>query len=384
MRIAGLIVATVVLAWGSANAQETAVDQLRGELARLRVRLAELEAAVDALEAAARRGDAPAVPAGHAAPEGTSDQPQAPALNTPPRLPDSRAEAYRKAPPRVDVLIQGRATAFGDRQRIDTFSLRKAELGVKGHVADNVDFSIELDPVRASDPFRRTYIRLAPHDRLHVKLGLEKAPIGLEELTATALVPFVDRSEVTDRFAAAEELGVHLESRWPRWLVQFAVTNGGRRLLRDDNTNKALTARIVWAPQSWLSVGAASMTGEAGSDRQARDRYTLELKLGSALTGFQGEVFGAQDGAVWSTAYYAAAFWARPTSRAGLTHIQPVLRYEHIDRSDHDRMQELRLMTAGVGLLFDEHRSKLQINFLKDLQTGGMKDEIRAQYQVEF
>jgi hypothetical protein len=35
-------------------------------------------------------------------------------------------------------------------------------------------------------------------------VGLEKAPIGIEELTANGQIPFVDRSEVTDRFAAAE------------------------------------------------------------------------------------------------------------------------------------------------------------------------------------
>ena len=116
---------------------------------------------------------------------------------------------------------------------MDTFILRKAELGVKGHIAPHVDFSLELDPVRSNDPFCRTYIRLSHWDRLHVKLGLEKAPIGLEELTPTAQLPFVDRSQVSDRFAAAEELGVHFESRWERGLFQFALTNGGRRLLRD-------------------------------------------------------------------------------------------------------------------------------------------------------
>ncbi len=145
---------------------------------------------------------------------------------------------------------------------MDTFILRKAELGVKGHIAPHVDFSLELDPVRSNDPFCRTYIRLSHWDRLHVKLGLEKAPIGLEELTPTAQLPFVDRSQVSDRFAAAEELGVHFESRWERGLFQFALTNGGRRLLRDDYKQKDLTARAVWALRPWLSMGVANLAGE--------------------------------------------------------------------------------------------------------------------------
>lgn len=107
------------------------------------------------------------------------------------------------------------------RQEIELLKARLAEieaaLGIKSRIAPRTDFSLELDPVRPDDPFRRTYVRTAAHERLHIKVGLEKAPIGLEELMPTAQVPFVDRSDVSDRFAAAEELGVHLESRWPRW-----------------------------------------------------------------------------------------------------------------------------------------------------------------------
>jgi hypothetical protein len=62
-----------------------------------------------------------------------------------------------------------------------------------------------------NDPFRRTYVRLSHLSRPHVKVGLEKAPIGIEQLTANGQIPFVDRSEVTDRFAAADEMRLVLE-----------------------------------------------------------------------------------------------------------------------------------------------------------------------------
>lgn len=67
-----------------------------------------------------------------------------------------------------------------------------------------------------------------------------------------------------------------------------------------------------------------------------------------------------------------------------MTHLQPVVRYEHIDRDDHNELEELRLLTVGLSLMLSEHRSKLQLNFLKDLHTGTRRDEVRAQYQVEF
>ena len=255
---------------------------------------------------------------------------------------------------------------------------------MKGHIADYTDFSLELDPVKPNDPFRRTYIRLSYIPRLHMKFGLEKAPIGLEELLSTARLPFVDRSEVNDRFAAAEEVGVHLESRWDHWLFQFAVTNGGRRLLRDDNDAKDVSGRIVWAPTRWLSVGAAALQGKRGPNSEERDRYNIEFKLGSMLRGFQSEVYRAKDIGVWSTAFYTAAFWNFPVRAGRPIHLQPVARYEYVGRSDDLRAEELSLLTVGVSVLLEGHASKFQLNYLKDLRGGFSEDVLRVQWQVEF
>lgn len=375
MRTASIVMAFWLASTAAAWAQQTdrTIEELRTQLAMLKVQMGRIEATLERLEAAR------VVPAPPAAP----DPPAAPALNTPPRLPPSEPARFAKAAPRFDVLMQTRFESFGDGPRANTFRLRKAELGIKGHVAPNADFSIELDPVRPADPFRRTYLRLTPHNRLHVKLGLEKAPLGLEELTTSSAIPFVDRSEVNDRFAPAEELGVHVESRWTRWLFQAAVTNGNRRQIRDDDANKAVTGRVVWAPESWLSLGAAAVRSTvAAADR--RDRYNVELKAGSNLSGGQFEGYRADDAGVWSTAYYAAAYWAIPTRQRWITHVQPVVRYESIHRSDGRGPDELGLVTSGVSLLFDEHRSKLQVNYLWDVRTRGSKNEFRTQYQVEF
>lgn len=105
---------------------------------------------------------------------------------------------------------------------------------MKGHIAPNVDFSLEADFARPHDILRRTDIRLTHVPWLHLKLGMEKTPIGLDELNSTAEIPFVDRSEVSDRFSMAEDIGVHLVSRWPRWLLQFSVSNGAPRAVRRD------------------------------------------------------------------------------------------------------------------------------------------------------
>lgn len=377
-------------------AQDRAIeDELRAELAKLKEHVARVESILARLEAqragvALASAGLPAaaassqVPASQEKPPAPAPPPfLAPALNTPPMLP-LREDGFKKAPPRLDVLLQVRGDFFADTTRFDTFFLRKAEVGLKGQISRNVDFVMELDLVRPNDPYRRTYIRFTHFRRLFLKLGLEKAPIGLEELTSTAQIPFVDRSEVTDRFAAAEELGAHFESHWDRWLLQFSVTNGGRRLLRDDNKRKDVSARVVFAPYRNVSLGIATLRGRTGPNSLLRDRYNAEFKIGTNLTGFQSEFFRARDDSTWSSAFYTSLFWAIPVHQSWLTHVQPVFRYEFIGRSDRNPLEEVRLATFGFSFLFDGNRSKFQVNYLKDLHTGSRRDALRAQYQVEF
>jgi hypothetical protein len=308
---------------------------------------------------------------------------QAPALNAPPALPTDSA-AYGDDGLRLAVLMQVRADFPGAGGSPSTFFLRKAEVGIRARVAPATHLSVELDPVRPADPFRRTYLRLSHLPWLHVKLGMEKAPIGLEELLSSARVPFVDRSEVSDRYAAAEEVGVHLESRWEQWLVQVSVTNGGRRLLRDDNDHKDVSARLAWAPRADFSIGVAALDGRVGAAEDDRRRLNGELRLGSGDSGIQAELYDAKDAGVASRAFYVSAFRAVATDMEWLPLVQPVVRYERIDRDGELSAEELDLLTMGLSLLFDGHRSKLQVNYLWDLRPGLDEDGLRVQYQVEF
>lgn len=155
-------------------------------------------------------------------------------------------------------------------------------------------------------------------------------------------------------------------------------------MLRNNNDYKDITARIVWAPLPWLSLGEATLRGRTGNNEEDRIRYTGEFKLGSNFSGLQSEFYRAKDGNLWSSAFYVSGSWAFPVKSQLLTHLQPVIHYEHIAREDNLESEELRLLTLGMSFMLDEHRSKFQINFLKDLHTGTRKDELRAQYQVEF
>jgi hypothetical protein len=380
-----LLAAVATFATAAAGiANPSLEEELRAEIARLREQTARAEALLQRIQAAAAAVPAPVA----AAPAADKPKPKAPGLNTPSKLPASNKQAFAKVAPRIDVLLQAGYYHYADKALNSSFILRKAEIGFKGHVSDFVDYCVELDFARAPtfDPYRRTYVRFSRWPRLHLKAGMEKAPIGIEELSSSGQVPFVQRSEVSDRFAAAEELGVFAESNWDQWMFQGSVTNGGRRLFRDDNRSKDVTARAVWAPLSNLSFGVATLQGETGPTKQDRIRYQAEMRYGPTQSqGATAEYYRAKDGDVWSDGFYVAGYWAMPVKTGWLTHVQPVARYESIEREDRDRTRELRLMTLGVSLFLADYKSKLQVNWLRDLRQDRLrKDELRTLVSVEF
>jgi hypothetical protein len=92
-----LLVVVLALSVVPAVAQESDVARLREEIELLKARLAQIEAVLDASEnAGTARATAATRPVAAVAP----------ALNTPPQLPPSSAEAFAKTPPRIDVLMQ--------------------------------------------------------------------------------------------------------------------------------------------------------------------------------------------------------------------------------------------------------------------------------------
>ena len=155
-RLVSFLAATLILSQPAMIQGMALEDELRAELARMREQIKRVEALLVRLEKE-HAGEARAIVQAEEAPPPPKPSSvlklrQAPALNTPSMLPPSRPESYAKTPPRFDVLLQMRGDHFRDPEKIDTFFFRKAELGIKGHISRNVDFSVELDPVRPDIP----------------------------------------------------------------------------------------------------------------------------------------------------------------------------------------------------------------------------------------
>ncbi|MEC4682036.1 MAG: porin [Nitrospirota bacterium] len=246
-----------------------------------------------------------------------------------PQLPDKL--------PNIEILFLTRTDLFENTEfkHSSTF-LRKIEIGFSARINDWIGFRVEVDPVKPNDPFRRTFIQFTPHKYVDLRVGQEKAPLGMEELMRTSRVPFADRSDVSDRFAPAEELGVVAYLGNDRLKLGFSVTDGRKRQKiesqRDDNDLKDFTGRLAFKPLNWVELGIARMDGRVGTDKLERNRTNISFRLGDRnnINFLYGEYFNAEDGEVESDAFHVAAGKGFKLNNPYIDTIVPAFRYEKL------------------------------------------------------
>ncbi len=301
-----------------------------------------------------------------------------------PQLPDKL--------PNIEVLFLTRTDLFKDTdfKHSSTF-LRKVEIGFSGKINDLIGFRVEVDPVKPNDPFRRTFIQFTPHKYIDLRVGQEKAPLGMEELMRTSRVPFADRSDVSDRFAPAEELGVVAYLGNDKLKLGFSVTDGRKRQKtenqRDNNDFKDITERLVFKPVNWVELGFARMDGRVGPDKLERNRTNISFRLGDRnnINFLYGEYFNAKDGEVESDAFHVAAGKGFKLNNPYIDTIVPAFRYEKLTQEGPpELLDELKQITFGLNFWLQRYDAKVVVNYLKDLKSNGFKDQWRFLYQVSF
>jgi phosphate-selective porin OprO/OprP len=95
--------------------------------------------------------------------------------------------------------------------------------------------------------------------RLMVRFGQFKVPFGHQELTSSGSQQFVDRSDVSLRYARGRETGVALwgvlgTGNKLEWRVG-AFNGNGRSQATNDNDRYQFNARVVWQPNGAVPLG---------------------------------------------------------------------------------------------------------------------------------
>ena len=106
--------------------------------------------------------------------------------------------------------------------------------------------------------------------QMTLRLGRFQAPFG-EEYTRRYVMenPLISAS-LTDFWSLDE--GVEVFGRLGQWDYAVAVQNGGVPALRDFSSDKAVVAKVGYAPAPWLRLSASAM--RTGSIQVKRDTYS--------------------------------------------------------------------------------------------------------------
>ncbi len=196
-----------------------------------------------------------------------------------------------------------------------SFYFHRARLGVTGNIPYDFSyyFLAEFSPSHSGpyvlDAFV-TYKRWAPW--LKISFGQFKSPFGLELQTPCQALYTINRSRVVNELASPfRDFGVMIlggtgdkkifgleNENIFKWMV--AMTNGTGQNIHDDNTDKDITARLMFSPFEGLQFGGSFRYGRqapvsANLVDDTRMRWGADISLKKWNIIFQGEYINGID-----------------------------------------------------------------------------------------
>lgn len=321
---------------------------------------------------------------------------------------------------------------------MDGNEFRRARLYFAGTIYDNIDFKAQYDFAGGDADFKDVYIKynLLP---IGIKVGHFKEPFGLEEITSSKYITFMERSTPTEAFSPSRNTGVGVGStaldNQLTWAVgAFRESDG---FGDGEGSNYHWTGRVTATPWSnedqsnLLHVGGSVSyrdvdgqryrsrpeshlaprvvdTGEFGVDSALICGLEAAVVLGPL--SFQGEYMLANtdsdDGSDPDlSGYYAFVSWfvtgdMRPykSSAGAFSRVSPdanagdgsgaielAARYSSLDLSDGTvDGGEVDDVTLGVNWYLNPN-ARIMVNYVNsDADENGEVDVFQTRFQVDF
>lgn len=134
----------------------------------------------------------------------------------------------------------------------DGATFRRMRLGFKGTVDNDIHYKAELDfGNKDSDDsvsFKDVYLSYTGLEHANIKVGNFKPAYGLEELTSSNYITFIERSLSTGSFATGEIIGAQVYGGDEQYSWAIGAHNDKSTTKSSDDEAKSVVARATFSP----------------------------------------------------------------------------------------------------------------------------------------
>jgi phosphate-selective porin OprO/OprP len=161
---------------------------------------------------------------------------------------------------------------------------RRARLFVAGTMFHDWDWKAQYDFAGNGTDMKDAYIRYTGFDWGKITVGQFKQPFGLEELTSSKYITFMERAMATEAFSTSRRIGLGLNGGSDSWTWAASLYGREEGDDTDGDEGYGAGARLTWAP--WhektkvLHLGAAA-AWEDPNDNDVRFRARPESHITS-------------------------------------------------------------------------------------------------------
>ncbi|MBI3867843.1 MAG: hypothetical protein HY299_04855 [Verrucomicrobia bacterium] len=312
----------------------------------------------------------------------------------------------------------------------DRFLVRRARLYAAGSFLESFSWKLEGEfgnaNLKNNASYKAlatdTYIAWTRYDFANVKLGQFKTTFGHEQLVSDSVLPFAERSLVSDRFTIGRQVGVAVVGDFYNKRLGYMVgafngpaSNNGF----NDNEKFTYTARLTGVPWKgkvgkWDSQWSVAVDGYASRDSLAGAISLPDFKFDSVPGGAIDDIF-VGDRRVWAVdsqfklgpldfmgEYFHGFFKpanALPFKRINAEgfqvtaaafvipkKLQPAIRYETLDPNVDLRGNSSDEWVFGLNYFIKDHDLKLQLDYHLGNSTGAKDNQGRliARAQLLF
>ena len=305
----------------------------------------------------------------------------------------------------IHGLVQ--AWYVSSQETTDQFKLRRGEIQLKGHVTDNVEFFVMIDPTKSVSENKTvggTTVRQLKKDgnilqdlgvtlrvlkNMKLSMGQLKRPIGFEGLQSSSQLELQERAIVSRELSDKRDIGATVQGDVASLKVEYivGVFNGEGPNTSDTNDKKDVAGILIFKPNPGVKFYISAYEGSQGvqNDVQRREGVGVQVENGPVL--LRSEFLEGKDLNVEKQGWYVLGMFR--LNALGLETLDPLrvaARYEEWDADESDAA-EVHIVSVGTQYFFDEKGfTKFGLDYFYSDSKGSEGDDkgLSFGYQVKF